>query len=47
MYRLEADCDSDHQLHITKLRIKLKKVEKTNRPYTGHDKYIKCIRSDR
>ena len=33
MYRLEADCGSDHELHITKLRIKLKKVGKTNRPF--------------
>ena len=33
MYRLEADCGSDHELCITKLRIKLKKVGKTNRPF--------------
>ena len=27
-----ADCDSDHELHIAKFRLKLKKVEKTTRP---------------
>ena len=29
----EADCDSDHKLLITKFRLKLKKVGKTNRPF--------------
>ena len=28
-----ADCDSDHELLIAKLRIKLKKVEKTTKPF--------------
>ena len=27
-----ADCGSDHELHITKFRLKLKKVGKTTRP---------------
>ena len=31
--RLEADCDSDHELLITKFRLKLKKVGKTTRPF--------------
>ena len=31
--RLAADCSSDHELHITKFRFKLKKVEKTTRPF--------------
>ena len=30
--RLGADCGSDHELHIAKFRLKLKKVEKTTRP---------------
>ena len=30
--RPEADCGSDHELLITKFRLKLKKVEKTTRP---------------
>ena len=30
--RLDADCGSDHELLIAKLRLKLKKVGKTNRP---------------
>ena len=29
--RLGADCGSDHELLIAKFRLKLKKVEKTNR----------------
>ena len=29
----EADCDSDHELLIAKYRLKLKKVEKTTRPF--------------
>ena len=28
-----ADCGSDHELHITKFRLKLKKVGKTTRPF--------------
>ena len=31
--RLGADCGSDHELHIAKLRLKLKKIEKTTRPF--------------
>ena len=31
--RLEADCDSDHELLIAKFRLKLKKVRKTTRPF--------------
>ena len=31
--RLEADCGSDHELLIAKLRLKLKKVRKTTRPF--------------
>ena len=31
-----ADCDSDHELLITKFRLKLKKVGKTARPFR-HD----------
>ena len=31
--RLEADCGSDHELLIAKFRPKLKKVEKTPRPF--------------
>ena len=29
----EADCVSDHELLIAKFRLKLKKVEKTTRPF--------------
>ena len=29
-----AECDSNHELLITKFRLKLKKVEKTTRPFT-------------
>ena len=29
-----ADCGSDHELFITKLKLKLKKVGKTTRPFT-------------
>ena len=28
-----ADCSSDHELHITKFRLKLKKVGKSTRPF--------------
>ena len=31
--RLGADCDSDHELLITKFRLKLKKAEKTTKPF--------------
>ena len=31
--RLGADCGSDHEFPITKFRVKLKKVEKTTRPF--------------
>ena len=31
--RLGADCGSDHELHIAKFRLKLKKVGKTSRPF--------------
>ena len=31
--RPEADCGSDHELLIAKFRLKLKKVEKTTRPF--------------
>ena len=31
--RLGADCGSDHELFITKFRLKLKKVGKTARPF--------------
>ena len=30
---MEADCGSDHELLIAKFRLKLKKVEKTTRPF--------------
>ena len=31
--RQGADCGSDHELLITKFRLKLKKAEKTTRPF--------------
>ena len=31
--RLGADCGSDHELLLAKFRLKLKKVEKTTRPF--------------
>ena len=31
--RLGADCDSDHELHIAKFKLKQKKIEKTTRPF--------------
>ena len=31
--RLEADCDSNHELLIAKFRLKLRKVGKTTRPF--------------
>ena len=33
--RLGADCCSDHELLIAKFRLKLKKVEKTTRPFSS------------
>ena len=32
--RLGADCGSDHELHIAKYRLKLKKVGKNTRPFS-------------
>ena len=32
--RPEADCGSDHELLIAKFRLKLKKVGRTNRPFS-------------
>ena len=54
--RLGHDCGSDHELLITKLRLKLKKLWKTTRPFkndlnqikhSGSDKQIQGIRYDR
>ena len=54
--RLGADCGSDHEFLIAKFRLKLKKVGKATRPfrydlnqipYSGSDKYIQGISSDR
>ena len=48
--RLGADCGSDHELLITKFRLKLKKVGKTTRPFryglnqTPYD-YTKGVRN--
>ena len=53
-----ADCGSDHELLITKFRLKLKKVGKTTRPFRhdlnqipyehrGNEKQIQGIRSGR
>ena len=36
LYRLGADCGSDHELLIARFRLKLKKVGKTTRPFR-HD----------
>ena len=41
--RLEADCGSDHKHLITKFRVKLKKVEVTNR-FKGLD-LIECLKN--
>ena len=35
-YKTRTDCGSDHELLIAKLRIKLKKIGKTTRPF-GYD----------
>ena len=32
--RLGADCGSDHELFTAKFRLKLKKLEKTTRPFS-------------
>ena len=32
--RLGADCGSDHELFITKFRLKFKKIGKTSRPFS-------------
>ena len=57
--RLGADCDSDHEHLIAKFRLKLKKVVKNHQTiwvspksnplhlYSGSDKYIQGVRSDR
>ena len=37
-----ADCDSDHELLITKFRLKLKKVGKTTRPFRYDLNQIPC-----
>ena len=51
-----ADCGSDHELLITKFRLKLKKVGKTARPfrydlnqipYSESDKYTQRMRYER
>ena len=34
--KTRADCGSDHELLIAKLRLKLKKVGKTTRPFRYH-----------
>ena len=31
--KLEADCDSDHELLIAKFRLKLKEMGRTTRPF--------------
>ena len=38
--RLGADCGSDHELLVAKFRLKLKKVEKTTRPFRYDQKKI-------
>ena len=40
--RLGADCGSDHELLIAKSRLKLKKVEKTTRPFRYDLNQIPC-----
>ena len=38
--RLGADCGSDHELFIAKFKLKLKKVEKTTRPFRYYPNQI-------
>ena len=40
--RPEADCGSDHELLITKLRLKLKTVEKITKPFRYDLNQIPC-----
>ena len=40
--RLGADCGSDHEFFISKFRLKLKKVEKTTRPFRYELNQIPC-----
>ena len=40
--RLGADCGSDHELLITKLRLKLKTVEKITKPFRYDLNQIPC-----
>ena len=40
--RLGADCGSDHELLISKFRLKLKKVGKTTRPFRYDLNQIRC-----
>ena len=40
--KLGADCGSDHELHIAKFRLKLKKVGKTTRPFRYDLNQIYC-----
>ena len=40
--RLGADCGSDHELLITKFRLKLKKAGKTARPFRYDLNQIPC-----
>ena len=37
-----ADCGSDHELHIAKFRLKLKKVGKTTRPFRYDLNQVPC-----
>ena len=38
-----ADCGSDHELLIAKLRLKLKKIGKTTRPFRNDQNQIPMI----
>ena len=40
--RLGADCDTDHEFLIAKLRLKFKKVGKTTRPFRYDLNQIPC-----
>ena len=44
--RPEADCGSDHELLIAQFRLKLKKVEKTTRPFK-YKKKVKQVKISR